>query len=46
MFPTLRVIAGTRLILDVADSNLGDPTDTTITVTFEFDAVKRRKLAA
>jgi hypothetical protein len=41
VFPTLRVIAGTRLILDVTDPLGGEPG--TLTVTFEFDAVKRRK---
>jgi hypothetical protein len=41
VFPTLRIAAGTRLILDVADSLTADTGS--ITVQFEFDAVKRRK---
>ena len=44
MFPTLRVATGTSFFLDVSDSLAGD--GGSITVTFEFDAVKRRKLAA
>ena len=43
-FPTLRVATGTSFFLDVSDSLAGD--GGSITVTFEFDAVKRRKLAA
>ena len=41
MFPTLRVAAGTRFILDVTDPLGGEAG--TLTVTFEFDAVKRRR---
>ena len=41
VFPTLRIPSGGRLILDV--SNI-DATGDTITTTFEFDAVKRRKV--
>ena len=44
VFPTLRVAAGTGLILDISDSDVAD-TGTSITVTLEFDAVKRRRNA-
>ena len=42
VFPTLRLIAGTVLIIDLADSLLSDSGQ--INVVLEFDAVKRRKL--
>ena len=44
VFPTLRLAAGTVMIIDLADSLQGDAG--TINVVIEFDAVKRRKLAA
>ena len=43
VFPTLRVIAGTVLILDITDTN-ETIADGTVNVTIEFDAAKRRKI--
>ena len=42
VFPTLKIAAGTILIVDLADPLQGD--GGTINVTLEFDAVKRRKI--
>jgi hypothetical protein len=46
VFPTLRVVAGTVMILDISDSQeqVGNPGN--IGIVFEFDAVKRRKIPA
>ena len=43
VFPTIKVIAGGGLIIDVMDQNETGST-VSITVTLEFDAVKRRKI--
>jgi hypothetical protein len=43
VFPTLKVLAGGGLIIDVMDQN-ETGSDVSITVTLEFDAAKRRKL--
>ncbi len=45
VFPTLRVAAGTVLIVDLADS-IQESSAGSINVILEFDAVKRRKIAA
>ena len=44
-FPTLRIAQGTVLIVDLADS-IQESSAGTINVVLEFDAVKRRKIAA
>jgi hypothetical protein len=43
VFPTLKVLAGGGLIIDVMDQN-ETGSDVSVTVTLEFDAAKRRKL--